>query len=69
MSKNIVNFLRFFDVSEAPVSLSYNRKDAYSSTVGGFCSFMMILAVTAFCSYESYKLFSSPDIKMDSVSS
>ena len=60
MSQNIANFLQFFDISEAPISLNYNKNDAYASTVGGLCSFVMILLVTAFCSYESYKLLSEP---------
>ena len=57
MASSIEDFLKFFDLSAAPVALRYNRTDAFRSVTGGLLSLLAIMAATAFCVYELLNLF------------
>ena len=57
MASSIKNFLKFFDLSASPITLRYNKTDAFRSVTGGLLSLLAILAATAFCVYEVLNLF------------
>ena len=54
------SFVRYFDFSQASVTLKVNKSDSYASLTGGLCSLMMILVIASFGFSEMLKVFSDP---------
>ena len=60
MNSQLGSFVRYFDFSQANVTLKVNKSDSYASFTGGLCSLIMIMVIGSFGFSEMLKVFSSP---------